>query len=209
MIKNIGEYSLASQVRRLAKASLLSVVVGLGATSFAAADFSGLKPASPQPSADSLKPGLAVTYYGAKLNSIRQFLEWMEYEKGKPGKPIPMLNYQVGTGNVLTTTATDLVGADIKGLINFEKKGTYTIMVHSNDGVRVTIGGVMVHEDPDVHADRFSDEIKLVISEAGWYPVHILYFEKKNTSTLELYWDPPGPEEIDYVPASAFAHTGN
>jgi hypothetical protein len=101
------------------------------------------------------------------------------------------------------------MGADIKGLINFEKKGTYTVMVHSNDGVRVTIGGVMIHEDPEVHADRFSEEIKLEISEPGWYPVHILYFEKKNTATLELYWDPPGPEEIDYVPAAAFAHTGN
>ena len=160
MMKNIGEYSLARSVRQFVKTSIMTAAIGLGLTTFAAADFSGLKPASPQPSADSLKPGLAVTYYGVKLNSIRQFLEWMEYEKGKPGKPIPMLNYQVGKGNVLTTTTTDLVGADIKGLINFEKKGTYTIMVHSNDGVRVTIGGVMVHEDPEVHADRFSDEIK-------------------------------------------------
>ena len=171
--------------------------------------FDGLKPVSPQPSMDSLKPGLSVTYYGAKFNSIRQLLEWMDYEKGTVGEPIPMLNYQVGQGNVLTTTASDLMGADIKGLINFDKKGTYTVMVHSNDGVRVTIGGVMIHEDPDVHADRFSEEIKLEISEPGWYPVHILYFEKKNSATLELYWDPPGLEEIDYVPASAFAHTGN
>ncbi len=178
-------------------------------TAAAAQAFDNLQPLNPQPSADSLKPGLAVRYYGAKLNSIEQFLEWMDYEKGVQGEPIPMLNYQVGQGTILTTTATDLIGADIKGLINFDKKGTYTVMVHSNDGVRVTIGGVMIHEDPEVHADRFSEEIKLEISEPGWYPVHILYFEKKNTATLELYWDPPGPEEIDYVPASAFAHTGN
>ncbi|WP_169569262.1 PA14 domain-containing protein [Sneathiella limimaris] len=181
------------------------ITVGIGSANA----MGGAKPLSPQPAADSLKPGLAVTYYGVKLNSIQQFIEWMEYEKGKPGEPIPMLNYQVGQGAVLTHSATDLVGADIKGLLHFEKTGTYTFMVHSNDGVRVTIGGVMIHEDPDVHADRFSDEIKLEISEPGWYPVHILYFEKKNTATLELYWDPPGPEEIDYVPATAFAHTGN
>jgi len=169
---------------------------------------SEVKPASPQPAADSLKPGLAVTYYGVKLNSIEQFIEWMDYDKGKPGTPIPMLNYQVGAGPVLTSKATDLVGADITGFINFETSGTYTLMVQSNDGVRLTIGDKMIYEDPDVHADRFSDEIKLEISEPGWYPVRILYFEKKNTSTLELYWDPPGPEEIDYVPASAFAHRG-
>ncbi len=168
----------------------------------------GLKPVSPPPGADQLKPGLAVQYYGAKFDSIRQLEEWMEYEKGKAGTPIPMLNYQVGTGNVLTTTAQDLIGADITGFINFERSGNYTVMIHSNDGVRLTIGGKLIHEDPEVHADRFSDEITLEISEPGWYPVRVLYFEKKGTATLELYWDPPGPEEIDYVPAKAFAHIG-
>ncbi len=176
-------------------------------TSYAGA-INGLKPASPQPASGQLKPGLAVQYYGAKFDSIRQLEEWMEYEKGKAGTPIPMLNYQVGTGNVLTTTTQDLVGADITGFINFERSGNYTVMVHSNDGVRLTIGDKLIHEDPEVHADRFSDEITLEISEPGWYPVRVLYFEKKNTATLELYWDPPGPEEIDYVPAKAFAHIG-
>ena len=182
----------------------LAAVTGIASAS----SISGMTPASPQPSAESLKSGLAVKYYGVKLNSIRQFLEWMDYEKGKDGPPIPMLNYQVGTGDVLTSGSNDLVGADITGFINFERTGDYTVMVHSNDGVRLTIGDKLVYEDPDVHADRFSDEITLEISKPGWYPVRILYFEKKNTATLELYWDPPGPEEIDYVPESAFAHTG-
>ena len=169
---------------------------------------SGLVPAKIQPTSDNLKPGLSVKYYGSKFNSIREMLEWMDYKDGVVGEPIPMLNYQVGQGNVLTTNSTDMVGADIKGLINFERTGTYMLMVQSNDGVRLSIGGKMIYEDPDVHADRFSDELKVEISEPGWYPVHVLYFEKKNTATLELYWDPPGPEDIDYVPASAFGHIG-
>ncbi|MBO6826113.1 MAG: hypothetical protein JJ879_07925 [Sneathiella sp.] len=180
----------------------------LGANMALANPITGMEPANPQPSADSLKPGLAVKYYGVKLNSIRQFEEWMEYEKGKDGPPIPMLNYQVGQGDVLTSGTNDMVGADITGFINFETSGSYTMMVHSNDGVRITIGGQLIHEDPNVHADRFSDEITLEISKPGWYPVRILYFEKKNTATLELYWDPPGPQDVDYVPETAFAHIG-
>lgn len=193
-------------LKKALQAGLVAAGVGLFAVNFAVAGPMGLKPASPQPTAGSLSSGLAVQYYGVKLDSIDQFLEWMEYDKGKSGTPIPMLNYQVGQGNVLTTTTNDLVGADITGFINFETSGTYTIMVHSNDGVQVNIGGVMVYEDPEVHGDRFSDEIKLEISEPGWYPVRVLYFEKKNSSTLELYWDPPGSGEIDYVPATAFGH---
>jgi len=168
----------------------------------------GMAPVKPQPAAGALNPGLAVQYYGSKFNSIRELVEWMDYDKGNAGIPIPMLNYQVGSGNVLTATSNDFVGADITGFINLKKAGSYSFMVHSNDGVRVTLGGKMIYEDPNVHADRFSDEIRLEISEPGWYPVRVLYFEKKNTSTLELYWDPPGPEEMDYVPAEAFSHIG-
>ena len=46
----------------------------------------------------------------------------------------------------------------------------------------------------------------MTIEEAGWYPITVLYFEKKNTSTLQLYWlkptDEPGPMFI--VPAESF-----
>jgi hypothetical protein len=36
----------------------------------AAHAFDNLQPLKPQPAADSLKPGLAVQYYGAKIDSI-------------------------------------------------------------------------------------------------------------------------------------------
>ncbi|MBO0335080.1 hypothetical protein J0X12_15770 [Sneathiella sp. CAU 1612] len=170
--------------------------------------FTGLKPASPQPDPANLKPGLAVTYYGVKVDSIRELEENMGYMDGKPGAPIPMLNYQVGAGNVLTSNSNDMVGAIIKGFIKMEQPGRYVFMVHSNDGVWVAIGDKLIYEDPDVHADRFSDEIVVEISEPGWYPIHIKYFEKKNTSTLELYWEAPGFGEMDYVPAEVFGHIG-
>lgn len=168
--------------------------------------FSGLKPASPQPDEANLKPGLAVKYYGVKVDSIKELEENMGYMDGKPGTPIPMLNYQVGQGNVLTSNSNDMVGAIITGYIKMAEPGRYVFMVHSNDGVWIAIGDKLIYEDPDVHADRFSDEIVVEISEPGWYPIHIKYFEKKNTSTLELYWEAPGFGELDYVPAEVFSH---
>lgn len=170
--------------------------------------FKDLKPVSPQPDPANLKPGLAVTYYGVKVNSIGELEENMGYMDGKPGTPLPMLNYQVGQGNVLTSNSNDMVGAIIKGFIKMEKPGRYVFMVHSNDGVWVAIGDKLIYEDPDVHADRFSDEIIVEISEPGWYPIHIKYFEKKNTATLELYWEAPGYGEMDFVPAEVFSHIG-
>ncbi len=44
-------------------------------------------------------------------------------------------------------------------------------------------------------------------AEPGWYPLSLWYFERKNTSTLELYWLKPGEEgRLSFVPADALAH---
>ena len=36
--------------------------------------------------------------------------------------------------------------------------------------------------------------------------IAVTYFERKNTATLQLYWQPPGKNEFEIVPASAFSH---
>ena len=165
-------------------------------------------PLVPQPAAASLAPGLEVVYYDAFFRHVDEIVEWKRYRDGKPGPTIPRLDYKVGDGTVLTSTASDGVGAEITGLIHLAKSGSYWFAVESNDGVRVTIGGARVLDDPDVHADRFSDPVEVYVTEPGWYPIHVLYFERKVTSTLRLHWQEPGDEAttMPVVPAEAFAH---
>lgn len=166
------------------------------------------KPVSPQPTADTLNPGLAVKYYFHLFRHIDELIEWQDYKDGKEGKPISKLDYRVGQGEVLTSTSRDGVGAEITGLILLQEEGSYAFSVQSNDGVRLEIGGVMVLEDPDVHADRFSNVATLQVTTPGWYPIKILYFERKNTSTLELYWQPPSDSagSMKIVPSEMLAH---
>lgn len=159
--------------------------------------------ASPQP--NNLVSGLAVRYYGGQYTNIRGLVEMMDYQKGVQGTPIPKLNYKVGNGTVLTTTTTDLIGADITGYINMSKKGRYTFLVQSNDGVRLNIGGKQIFEDPDIHGDRFSPELHVNITDPGWYSIRVLYFERANSSTLELYWQEPEGDVV-FVPTEAFGH---
>ncbi len=163
-------------------------------------------PANPQPDAAALKEGLAVTYYFAKFKHIDDVVGWMGMEQGIAGTPLPNLDYQMGPGNVLTTTSADMVGAHITGFMDFTESGVYALKVTSNDGVRVTIGGVMAFEDPEVHRDADSPPLMVTIDEAGWYPLDILYFEKKGTAALKLYWKTPAENDFSIVPASAFKH---
>ncbi len=163
-------------------------------------------PAAPQPTQSALKDGLAVRYYFHRFNHLSEFEEWMRYEDGVEGTPLAHLDYRMGRGNVLTTTSSDMVGAKITGVIELAKAGAYTFLLTSNDGVRLTIGGVMMHEDPEIHPDTTSPPLIIEIAEPGWYPLDILYYEKKGTATLRLEWRPPGEAAFVPVPAAALKH---
>lgn len=163
-------------------------------------------PADPQPDAADLAPGLAVRYYYARLTHIDRLVEWIEMEKGVEGPPLPKVNHAAGIGDVLTSRGSDMVGALITGFIRFDTAGTYTFHVTSNDGVRLTIGGVMMHEDPRIHPDTLSPPLVMPVAAPGWYPIEILYYEKKGTSTLILEWTPPDGPGRQVVPADALAH---
>jgi hypothetical protein len=162
---------------------LLATLVGL-ATTVGAETITGLKPAEPPPASDKLAPGLAVQYTYAIMNNV----EDMKGRKFEPGPPITHLDWRMGSGRVLTSKDNTGVGAIITGFVQFDKTGTYGIDVTSNDGVRVEIGGKVIHEDPGVHADTTSDRIDLKIEKAGWYPITITYFQKRNTATLVVRW---------------------
>lgn len=189
-------------------AVLMAASLTLGASGGSAAEMiTGLKPATPQPAAGDLRPGLGVTYYYNVFNDTSEILDWAKYKDGVKGEPILILDYFVGDGDVLTSGRADEVGADIRGYINFPVAGTYTIAMRSNDGVDLKIGGVQTVLDPGVHSDRFSELTPVEITTPGWYPLHLLYFEKRVTSTLELYWlKPGGSGQLDFVPEEAFAH---
>jgi len=154
-----------------------------------------------------LKPGLAVCYMYELVRHVDEFAEWEKHRKCEPGEPLAMLNSRVGVNKVLTSKSDDGVMARITGFIHLDKVGSYAFSFESNDGVRLTIDGEMIVEDPGVHGDQYSDIGHKEVAEPGWYPLAIDYFERKNTSTLRFFWAPPGTEgTFPLVPAEALAH---
>lgn len=190
------------------RAALAISIVSLAAV-FSSGAEADVTPLSPQPATDALHPGLAVTYYYDFYRHVDHVVEKMETASGIDGEPLPALNYRVGTGIVLSADRNDGVGAHIRWLINLDQPGTYWFALESNDGVRFTLGGETLIEDPDVHADQWSNVATVVVTEPGWYPVELLYFDHKNTSTLRLVWKNPKIGEsgkFKPVPEKCFAH---
>jgi PA14 domain-containing protein len=178
------------------------VLVSVAPTAEAGA-LTGLKPAEPQPSPDQLAPGLAVQYTYAIMNHVDE----MKGRKFEPGPPITHLDWRMGTGRVLTSKDNTGVGAMITGFVMFDKPGVYGLDVTSNDGVRVEIGGQLIHEDPGVHSDTTSDRIDVSVDKPGWYPITITYFQKRYTATLVVRWIAPGDKgKLQPIAPKALAH---
>ncbi|MGE0094245.1 MAG: PA14 domain-containing protein [Alphaproteobacteria bacterium] len=173
------------------------------ATSMAlAAPVPGVKPAQPQPAADKLQPGLSVNYTYMMFSHVS---EVPKAGKGKPGPVLTNLDHRTEFGNVLTATNSMGVGAQINGFIKLDKPGTYTFELLSNDGVKWSVGGVVLHEDPGIHGDTPSPPIEVAVTEPGWYAFSMDYFQRKGTSALRLSWKPPGGQTMVVVPPEAFA----
>jgi len=165
--------------------------------------FGNLQPVTPQPAAEATAPGLAVNYVFLMAHHVDDI---EAAGPGEPGTPLPQLNYQNGDGNVLTSDQSDGVGALIRGFIDFPAAGRWLMTAQSNDGVRVRLAGAVVIEDPEVHSDQYAPNAEINIAQPGRYEIAVTYFERKNTATLQLYWQPPGKNDFEIVPATAFSH---
>lgn len=167
-----------------------------------------LKPASPQPSAGALTPGLAVRYArmpGAtrQLAQARKALD----KKSEAGPPLAGLAYEdTHKGDlVLTSERKELVGAAISGYIKFDRAGSYTLDFLSNDGLEIAIGGQNVGVYDGIHACGYVGEIEVSVPSAGYYPVEATYFQRKGTACLMMEWGPDS-DGLELVPDSAFFH---
>ena len=71
---------------------------------------------------------------------------------------------------------------------------------------RMMIDGKKIYELPGVQPDVMSDVLEVNASAPGWYALKILYFEKRNTSTLQLFWAPPGVADLAIITPAALGY---
>ena len=166
------------------------------------------QPAAPQPDPAALKDGLDSRYYVKAFHDIDELLEWTEYRDGIPGTPVAGLEHRAGKGEVLTSGYSDEVGAELTGYLRLPEAGSYQLQVTTNDGTRIYLGGARIHDDPKVAPDRTMKSEAFEIAVPGWYPLAVWYFERHNTSTLEVLWKTPASADFQSIPLDNLKHGG-
>jgi len=154
------------------------------------------------------QPGLSVVYIFKKYRNVDQVPRGAEaLRMGRRGKPITILNHHSGKKeSVFDSGRSQGVGMIMEGFLNLEKPGTYRWQAMANDGIRLFIDNKMIFEDPKVHSDRLTPIGTFQVDKSGRYPVEIIYFQRKGTAALKLYWQPPGEKEFRLVPAEVYLH---
>ncbi|HEX6957995.1 MAG TPA: PA14 domain-containing protein [Ferrovibrio sp.] len=192
--------------RRQASAALLGAALLMFAAPGRAATMPSVQPLQPQPAAAAIQPGLVPTYYrNITFEHVDDLVRFAGRNKGEVGKPVAPVDGGDGSGAIWESQMTQLWGLRLDGMIRLER-GDYYFAANSNDGVRIFLGGPMLLEDPDVHGDRMSSPAEVKVTVPGWYPLTIWYFQKKNTATLQFFWQKPGAAKFEIVPAAALGH---
>lgn len=169
--------------------------------------FDNLNRLQPQPADAALQPGLAVLYFNEFFRHLDQMPKGARAQKeGKIGKPIPMLNHQFGKEEVFDSGRKEGVGVQLTGFLKLSQIGEYGFQARSNDGIRVSLDDHVMIDDPNVHSDRWSNQAVVAIVKPGWYSLQVLYFQRKGTAAIELYWRRPGDTKFEIIPPAAYAH---
>jgi hypothetical protein len=165
-----------------------------------------LVPASPQPEAGALRPGLAVIY--STPVDVRSLAEAERSLGFVPTKGPPLIGFDYPDSEpgkpALTSDRSERVVAQISGFVGFDSAGLWRIDFRTNDGLRVTLGGIRVYEHDGRHLCSTSGWVEVLVPEPGWYAVEALWFQRLNTSCLLMRWRPPGGKDA-WTPNAAFA----
>jgi hypothetical protein len=93
--------------------------------------------------------------------------------------------------------------AEVTGYLRVATPGEYLFGLASDDGARLTVGGVVVVTHDGLHAATTrTGSVRL---GAGLHPLRIEMFENDGQESLTLSWRVPGSRGMETVPASAFA----
>ena len=183
------------------------LIVAVVSISFAADEI--MKPS--RISQDKLQPGLSVLYvYNFPHRHLDKLAAGKKLKRiGKPGKPIPFLNHSFGKkGKIFDSGVTRLIGLHMTGYIHLDKPGEFRFKAYINDGIRVYIREQLIVDEPkwNPEGDRYTEIGTVSVTQTGWYPLLIRYYQRKGTATVKLYWKKPGDKDFSIIPKAAYAH---
>lgn len=153
-----------------------------------------------------LMPGLQMHYYLDFYKKSLAKLPKTDVWPGELGESVAKMDSSFGGAAIFSSGAKSDVGIRLNGYLYCDVEGTYFFQALSNDGVMLYIDNKLVLEDPVQHADRLTALSSVEITEPGYYPIEVEYFQSRGTAALKVYWKKPDRDGLVAIPESAYWH---
>jgi len=162
---------------------------------------------APARAADPTQPGLASAYTFGDFHDISEVVERATSGKPNAGAPVLVLDHRGNEGKkVLTSNQHKFTGAILSGFIKFPQAGTYQFTMRTNDGTMVVIDGQTILKDGEPHPDRDKGPASFSVSEPGWRPIKVYFYQRLGSWALKLSWSGPGLSGVAPVGGEYLAH---
>lgn len=156
--------------------------------------------ASTDVSAPPGEPGLWAEFYNLTANNL-------DVPAGTPvfQRVDPTINFNWGESSPVPRINADWFGVRWTGYINIEQTGTYTLSIIHDDGLRLWVGGKLIH-DHQAWSRRAPCRFDVAFDQAGWLPFRAEFFEKGQGANIDLRWARPGAANFEAPTPTQFRH---
>jgi YVTN family beta-propeller protein len=177
--------------------------------------------------ADAVRAHAGVTLAEADLANLVEYLRQIGAEEPAPALPAgagtglrgsyfagtalagaPLLqrtevvDFSWGTAAPAAAVPVDLFSVRWTGFIEAPQTGTYQLQTVSDDGVRVTIGGIQAISNWTLHGATTDTSAGLNLEAGKRYAVTMEYFENRGSAVARLRWRTPGTSTFVTIPAN-------
>jgi TolB-like protein len=158
-------------------------------------DATGTVPGSPPG-----EPGLWAEYYNLTANNL-------DVPAGNPvfQRVDPTISFNWGGLSPVPRVNANWFGVRWTGFINIEQTGTYTFSIVHDDGLRLWVGGRLIH-DHQAWSRRAPCRFDVTFDQAGWLPFRAEFFDALQGANVDFRWARPGAANFEAPSPTQFRH---
>ena len=146
------------------------------------------------------EPGLLADYYNLTANNL-------DVPAGTPvfQRVDPTISFNWGGGSPVPRINPNWFGVRWTGFINIEQPGTYTFSIVHDDGLRMWVGGKLIH-DHQAWSQRKACQFDVSFDQVGWLPFRTEFFEAGQGAIVDFHWARPGAAGFESPSPTQFRH---
>ncbi|MFM7844187.1 MAG: PA14 domain-containing protein [Planctomycetota bacterium] len=133
---------------------------------------------------------------------LGQYFDNRDFTALKMTRVDSYINFNWGLGAPDTSLGKDTFSVRWTGQLRVPQTGSYQFRTYSDEGIRLTLGGVTRIDNFKSHLGMYNSSAVLSLTAGQLLDVQLDYFENTGRAAVKLEWKRPGKAGFGEIPAS-------